>query len=311
MRLEDILAVPDDGKSVLVLAEDHETDCIEPTLELIEAFRPDAVAVEMRPDVLGCRVLEIFRELRRTDPGGAVLTEGDKKLLSTMYKYWSPIVTARVYAAKRELPLYYLDWYPSCPLHQQDVLSEKPLPLPYRELRRCFSQTIDDLFWEGAADEARGQAPGREIQETRRWLEKTLVKNASLSKEEERAFVDFYTLLGSHVGMALRNEYTAMGLNSLDKKRILYVCGEWHTHPPRDLRRSESFTPLQLLVDAQHTFVADMVHACTEDGKPSKLSSFAKTLGYELWHPKEADRRKPLKLDWNGIKFYCSECHGG
>lgn len=312
MRLEDILAVPDDEKAVLILAEDHETDCIEPTLELIEAFRPDAIAAELRPDLLGCRVLELFRELRRTDPGGAVLTEGDKKLLSTMYyEYWSPSATARVYAAKRDLPLYYLDWYPFCPLHQQDVLSERPLPLPYGELKRCLSQTIDELFGEGTTAEARRQVPPSEIQDNKRWLRKKPMRLVSLSKEEERAFVDFYTLLGSHVGMALRNEYTAMGLNSLDKKRILYVCGEWHTHPPRDLRRSEGFTPLQFLVDAQHTFVADMVHACTEDGKPSKLSSFAKTLGYELWHPKEVDRRKPLKLDWNGIKFYCSECHGG
>lgn len=308
MRLEDILAVPDGEKAVLILAEDHETDCIEPTLELIEAFRPDAIAVELRPDTLGCRVLELFRELRGTD--GAVLSEDDKEHLGQLYDYWSPMVTARAYAAKRGLPLYYLDWSPFCPLHQQDVLSETPLPLPYSELRRCFSQTIDELFGEGAAYEARGQVPGREIQDSRRWLEKTLVKNAPLSKEEERAFVDFYTLYRSHSGMSLRNEYTAMGLNALDKRRILYVCGKWHTHPPRELRRYEGFTPLHHLVDAPHTFLADTEYAADSDDMPSKLNSFVKMLGLDLWHPKKSNEKEPLRLPWDRIRFYCPVCHG-
>ncbi len=301
MRLEDILAVPDDEKSVLILAEDHETDCIEPTLELIEAFRPDAIAAEMRPDILGCRVLDLFRKIREHDPAGAVLTPEDKERLGAIYDYWSPMVTARAYAAKKELPLYYLDWYPSCLLHQQDVLSERPLPLPYGELKRCLSQTIDELFWVGAAAEARRQVPRSEVQEARRWLRGKQMRQTSLSKKEELAFVDFYILLGSHVGMALRNEYTAMGLNALDKKRILYVCGKYHTHPKMELRRFDGFTPLQYLVDAPHTFLADMEYACTGEGAPSKLNSFAKMLGYELWHPKEIKKREHLKLPWERV----------
>lgn len=303
MSLEDILVIPEGEKAVLILAENHEADCIGPTLELIEAFKPDAIAVELRPDVLGNRVLDLFRELRVNDSGGDVLTPEDKEHLGLIYEYWSPMVTSRVYAAKNNLPLYYFDWYPFSPFDQQDVLTETPLPLPYRELKRCLGQTIDDLFQEGAAAKAYRQVPAHEKREVKRWLKKLLVKQAPLSKEEERAFVDFYTLSRSHFGMGLRNEYTAMALNTLDKKRILYVCGKYHTHPNMELRKFRGFTELHHLVDAPHVFLADMEYASTEDGTPSKLNSFAKVLGYELWHPRRFEGMENLRLPWERISY--------
>ncbi len=131
-----------------------------------------------------------------------------------------------------------------------------------------------------------------------------------MSKDEEQAFVDYYTLHRSHFGLSLRNEYTAMALNALDKKRILYVCGKYHTHPKTELRKFKGFTPLQCLIDAPHTFVADMEYVCTEDGEPSELNSFAKRFGYDLWPPKKIKKKEPLKLPWDNVRFYCPECHG-
>lgn len=311
MSLEDILAVPEGEKAVLVVAEDHETDCIEPTLELIEAFKPDAIAVELRTDTLASRILELFSEFKVDSSTEVTITPQDKEVIGRFYDYTSCMVTSRVYAAKKELPLYYLDWYPFCPLHQQDVLSETPLSLPYRELKRCFSQTIDDLFWQGAAAEAYRKVSGRELNYIRNLFRKTMLKTIPLSRDEELAGIKWYALLGSQFGMTLRNEYTAMALNALEKKRILYVCGKYHTHPKIELRTFKGFTPLHHLIDAPHTFVADMEYACTEDGVASKLNSFAKRLNYELWHPKEIKKKKSLKLPWDTIRFYCPECHGG
>ncbi len=290
MSLNRLLEIPDGEKSVLFLAEAHDEDSLERTLEVLDTYQPDAIALEMGKDLNAALSVYFTKENITQELLERPFCEEDLRQLG--FSTYCSISTAEVYAVKNELPLYYLDWQPFCPLHQQDILSEDPLALPYLEMTRCLRQTIDAFFSYGTSKQILECAPGKDVRRAENYY-----RQKSLTPEEEKAAIQKYLLSVSDIGIKIRNEYTSMALNALDAKRIAYVCGADHIFPPKRGNKMQRITPLQKLADAPHKYVLDM-------RTPNRLKQF---FGGNIIQRER--RTVPLTLDWDLISFYCSECN--
>lgn len=295
MSLADLVRIPDGEKAVLFMGEQHNEDNPEKTLALLDAFRPTALAVELRPDPLSSRSLAEFKE--KVLPAQPGQTLGLDDLSGMALKNQTPHEMLMAYARWHGLPLYWLDWQPRCPLHLEDVLSSQPLPLPFFELSLQMRDSLDILLGEGAAKGALESAGPR-----RRRRAEAHLKNRGMSTREEISAVAWYLMGASCYGMALRNEYTAAALDALPEERIAYVCGSSHLFKGEEERFFPPYTPLQHLVDAPHRFVADFY-------APNRFSrlvaSVKSSLGVDVRNITKTSERQ---LDLSALTYPCPVC---
>ncbi len=234
MNLDILAGIPDDEKSVLLVGEYHRNPMFGKTLNLLQAFEPDGIGIEMRPDVGDYHLVRWI--LDHCQPKKSPLIPDD---IAGYSGFPSVMHETLVYACLQGIPLYFLDWQPCSPDEILDVKQCIDNPIPdYDELGKGFFESILATFPDVA------------------------LKKLALQAEEvidEQAYVK---LLGSDEGMALRNEWTAMALNAKKENRFLYVAGLGHLCD-RDVER---YTPLQLLVDAPHRYIVKMDPPYSTDG---------------------------------------------
>ena len=298
MSLADLLEIPDGEKAVLFIGEEHDEDNPERTLALLDAFRPTALAVELRPDPLASRSLAEFKEKVLPAPSGLTLTPDG---LSAMeLKSRVPHEIARAYAQWYGLPLYWVDWQPRCPHHLGDVLSSDPLPLPFSELSLSMRDSLDALLGAGTAKRAMESATPR-----RRRRAEAHLKNIGLSTREEISAIAWYLMGTSCYGMAMRNEYTAAAIGSLQEQKIAYICGSAHLSRGNEERFFSPYTPLPDLVEAPHRYMADFY-------APHRFARLAASVRSLLGgDAKRVTETCEQKLDLSRLDYPCPTCHAG
>ena len=193
-----------DAEGILFVGEDHNAQAPRAVIQLIDAFRPEAIALEMRPDIFFTSYLSAFPSVpgpwrERIDAPG--------------------IEIAMLYARKSGVPAYLLDWQPTCPSHLPDALRAPPALTPYATLASELERSIDTLFGQGTAGTALGEASDGMIETIARYYR---------GLEDEAAGITWDILSQSDAGMRLRNEWTALGLSALPQRRILYLGGGMH-----------------------------------------------------------------------------------
>ncbi len=233
-----------DGKAVCLAGEDHnKTYLYFDSLKVLDSFKPDAVAVELRTssDSAIPRLIGHLREMENEFSG----KEPDymaSRLNSSL------IDMSMTYAAMNSLPLYFLDWHPHRPEEAADILGQEPRFYSFAELLSGMDSTINTF-----TREMEGYESDWDI--------------VAHSEDAALDYVSFRTLSQTGYGMALRNEWTAQALNALPHQRLLYACGMGHLGEHN--LRPDIVTPLQELVTAPHRFVADLTQwemddACVE-----------------------------------------------
>lgn len=289
------LVAPEGEKTVLMVGEDHHQPMLEETFALCEAFRPDAVVIELDADRLmrGIKT-DTFISPRRYE---APLLES----LLSLERAFSAMEVAALYAAHHGIPLYFADWLPTNSDNLGDyfsgkapmfVYTQKEHRLGWKGIAKMLEETIGKLFGKDELFEVECTI-GPELSQELKWGD----------DEEEKARKRYHLYSGTPHATALRNEYSAMMLNNLDEKRILYVGGVGHfrprTHFKRILRREYDFVPpLQELVDARHRYYVDLPAQEWPDDHDDALEE----LGTEEF-PMEVTETKQIALAWENLEY--------
>lgn len=294
------LVAPEGEKTVLMVGEDHYQDSMITLLSLCHAFKPDVIAIESDADRMIRKKLTITLESACDYPQGFTdyreytLATGDVSSLSS----------AAIYAAQSKLPLYLIDWHPTHPGNIGDWFSGEAPRFVYTEERlgwaslgwaglgRSFDNTIETLLG------------FREKMEALNMQAETYKVLARDKGEGERRFIWYNTLCETPHGILIRNEYTAMALNSIDAERILYVGGAGHfrpvtTHLEDWHQRFDFITPLQDLVVADNKYYVDLPALRW----PKHRQYAREELGTDEFPIKITKTVQP-RLEWQNLEYF-------
>ena len=197
----DMLAsIPEDEQAVLFVGEAHNEGTLEEMLTLIDAYKPDAIGIEMRPTQETIDSVDLARTLCLTFPRKS-LTPDD---FSHVGGKSTPMDIGYLYALWKKVPLYFMDWHPCAPESIADVSMLDTDIYSYAELSKHLEHTITTIFGIEFPDELPHENDGKKL-----W--------------------NLFQI--SPHGMALRNEWTAMAIDARPEKRILYIGGYEHFYP--------------------------------------------------------------------------------
>lgn len=301
------LVAPGGEKTVLMVGEYHEDNELDQILSLCESFGPDAIAIEMQADRL-IRYDEIDGIRTLLDE---IRGHPDRSLPETLLDYQKTISAmngAAMYAAHHNLPLYLADWHPTAPENIGDYFAGKApnfIHTKNRERRswkwlvNALEHTMGTLFGPGWSGELDPQL--RDALESR--PPETDDSDVMALTESTYCAKFFLYSGGTPHGHALRNEYTAMVLNSIDAERILYVGGAGHFrrttyHGGRRFHWLDSADPLQKLVAAPHKHYVDL----PAHKYPAELQRVKEEFGTDEFSIRITETQ-PIALPWHLLDY--------
>lgn len=297
MDLSKIVA-PEGEKTVLMVGENHDHMSTGSGLTLCKAFQPDVVVIEYDIDrIIRSGLDYLLHELRENPEQHC-----HYRVLLQDYSYKSAAIVAAMYAAQHEIPLYLADWHPTHPDNIGDFFSgESPSFVYYYAgpdddpgwagLGRSFESTIETLLGFDEKMEALNMQA------------KTYKVRARGKKEEMKRFLWYNVLCETPQAMLIRNEYTAMVLNSIDAERILYIGGAGHFRPVscfiEDWHQKFDFiTPLQDLVVADNKYYIDLPAFISS----SQRQYLKEELGTDEL-PIKVTETKTITLPWETLEY--------
>lgn len=302
----DKLIAPQGERTVLMVGEIHEAECPGKMLDILHAFKPDMIAIEYSANRLLAdeqlnNLLTLFHRSNST-PTSELNT--DRVLIGLLNARDIGLKSMRLaaaYAAHMGIPLYLADWQPTHPSDVGDWFTTRPdwlideqghRRLTQKELKDTLEETIAELFGSDGLFEAEchiGQ----------------LLHYATCRVESEEIYstIKYDLLCRSPQGIALRNEYQAMVLNSLPGKRILYVGGVTHFRPKSHFREighciPDYLEPLHHLVSGMRYYI-DLPALLWE----KELASALEELGTDEFPVRITNTVKP-SLEWQNLEYF-------
>lgn len=290
------IVAPEGEKTVLMVGENHDHMATGSGLTICKAFKPDAVVIEYDMDrLISSGIYYLLHELRE-NPDQAC----HYRVLLRDYHTKSAAIVAAMYAGQNNLPLHLADWHPTHPDKIGDYFSgEAPgFVCTYlngesglAEFGSIFESTIETLL---------GPDEKKEALKMREEIYK--VRARGKSREMKKCYWHG-TLFETPQAMLIRNEYTAMVLNSIDAERILYIGGAGHFRPLtcyiEDWHQKFDFiTPLQDLVVADNKYYIDLPALMSS----SQRQHLREELGTDKM-PIKITETRPLSLEWHLLNY--------
>lgn len=300
------LVAPEGEKTVLMVGEIHKAECPGEMLDILHAFKPDAVAIEYSADRLLAdeQLNSLLTLLHNHNPPLATRVNNDFTLLGLLNAHTRGLKSmplAAAYAGYVGVPLYLADWQPTPPSAIGDWFTTLPdwlidgqgkKHLTQKGLVGRLEDTIATLFGKEGLFEAECHI-GKNLH----------YATCRVECEETYSTIKYDLLCQSPQGIALRNEYQAMVLNSLPGERILYVGGAAHCRPKSYFREighciPNYLQPVQHLVRGRRYYI-DLPAILSEKERASALEE----LGTDEF-PMEVTKTIEPRLEWERLGYW-------